>query len=264
MTVRSRTPAQEAALLWHLVRQDFVERYAGSILGTTWLLITPLMQILVFTLVFGRLIGPRIPGTDSIYAYGLYLVSGILPWMTFANTFGRTAAVFRDKASILRKVPLRLSTVALHVAVAETLALAAVLALFLVVRTAIFGPPPATAAYAPVVMLYQQLLALALGLLAALPAVVLRDIKEVVGVVVFLWFWMTPIVYLVDDVPWPLQVIQPFNPAFWFIEAWHRILVYGQAPDFAWLALSGLGVLGLLALVLYLLQRWEGPIRDFL
>mgnify|MGYP006428493501 CR=1 FL=1 len=264
MTLRGRTPGQEAVLLWHLVRQDFVERYAGSVLGMAWLLITPLMQILVFTLVFGRLIGPRIPGTDSIYAYGLYLVSGILPWMTFASTFGRTAAVFRDKAPILRKVPLRLSTVAVHVAVAETLALAAVLALFLAVRTAIFGAPPATAVYAPVVMVYQQLLALTLGLLAALPAVMLRDVKEAVGVVTFLWFWMTPIVYLVDTVPWPLQVIQPYNPAFWFSESWHRILVYGQAPDFGWLAASGLGVLALLGLVLVLLHRWEGQIRDFL
>jgi lipopolysaccharide transport system permease protein len=261
---RAATRRRDLRLLWHLVRQDFVDRYAGSALGATWMLIVPLMQILVFTLVFGKLIGPRIPGSDSVYAYGLYLVSGILPWAAFANTVGRTASVFVDKAGLLGKVPVSLWQVAVHVAIAEALTLVAVLGLFLVLMLVLFGAPPPQVGYAPLLLVFQQVLAFTLGLGAAILTVFLRDVKEFVGVAIFLWFWMTPIVYLVRDVPEIMQTAQTLNPAFWFIEAWHQVLVYGQTPDVADLAAKLAVTAAIAAGLLHLLSRWEREIRDFL
>ena len=251
-------------LLWHLVRQDFVDRYAGSMLGVTWMLIVPLMQILVFTLVFGKLIGPRIPGSDSVYAYGLYLVSGILPWIAFANTVSRTTGIFVEKAGILGKVPVRLWQVALHVAIAEAITLVAVLVLFTLLMLALFGPPPPEALYAPGLLIFQQTMAFTLGLLGAILTVFLRDVKEFVGVAIFLWFWMTPIVYLVRDVPAIMQAAQSYNPSFWFIQGWHRIMVYGERPDFLDLGAKFVAIALLCAALLRLLRHWEREIRDFI
>mgnify|MGYP006421190285 CR=1 FL=1 len=258
------TGAAPPRLLRHLVRQDFVDRYAGSALGITWMLIVPLMQILVFTLVFGKLIGPRIPGTDSVYAYGLYLVSGILPWTAFSSTIGRTTNVFVEKAGILTKVPVSLWQIAAHIAIAEAITLVAVLTLFLGLMVVLFGVPPAEALYAPILLLFQQVLAFTLGLVGAILTVFLRDVKEFVGVVIFLWFWMTPIVYLVDDVPGIMQAAQVYNPSFWFIEPWHQILVYGQTPDFAGLGIKFAVIALICAGLLRLLAHWEREIRDFL
>jgi lipopolysaccharide transport system permease protein len=261
---RAATRRRDLRLLWHLVRQDFVDRYAGSALGATWMLIVPLMQILVFTLVFGKLIGPRIPGSDSVYAYGLYLVSGILPWTAFANTFGRTTNVFVEKAGILTKVPVSLWQVAVHIAIAEAITLVAVLTLFMGLMVVLFGTPPPEALYAPLLLIFQQVLAFTLGLIGAILTVFLRDIKELVGVVIFLWFWMTPIVYLVQDVPGIMQAAQTFNPSFWFIEPWHQILVYGQTPDFLDMGLKFAAIALICAGLLRLLAHWEREIRDFL
>ncbi len=251
-------------ILWHLVRQDFIDRYSGSALGVTWMLIVPLMQILVFTLVFGKLIGPRIPGSDSVYAYGLYLVSGILPWTAFANTLGRTTNVFVQKARILSKVPLRLWHVAAHIAIAEAITLVAVLLLFLALMVVLFGTPPPQTVYAPLLLVFQQTLAFTLGLLGAVCTVFVRDVKELVSVVTFLWFWVTPIVYLVDDVPGVVQTFQTYNPVFWFIEAWHQILVYGETPDLALLALKFAGIALVCAGLFRMLRLWEREIRDFI
>jgi len=251
-------------LLWHLVRQDFIDRYSGSALGVTWMLIVPLMQILVFTLVFGKLIGPRIPGSDSVYAYGLYLVSGILPWIAFANTIGRTTGVFVEKAGILGKVPVSLAQVAVHVAIAEAITLVAVLGLFIGLMVVLFGPPPPQALYAPLLLIFQQTMAFTLGLAGAILTVFLRDVKEFVGVVTFLWFWMTPIVYLARDVPEIMQAAQVYNPSFWFIEAWHQIMVYGERPDFADLGAKFAAICLICAGLLRLLRHWEREIRDFI
>lgn len=273
MTLADRTRSTPASaghraghprLLWHLVRQDFVDRYAGSALGVTWMLIVPLMQILVFTLVFGKLVGPRIPGSDSVYAYGLYLVSGILPWIAFTNTLQRTTGVFLDKAGILTKVPVKLWHVAVHVAIAEAITFVAVLALFLGLMVALFGAPPPHALYAPLLLIFQQVLAFTLGLAAAILTVFLRDVREFVGVVTFLWFWMTPIVYLAKDVPEIMQSAQVLNPSFWFIEGWHQILVYRQTPDFADLGIKFAVIALICAGLLRLLAHWERDIRDFI
>ena len=260
---RAQYPAAPR-LLWHLVRQDFIDRYSGSALGVTWTLIVPLMQILVFTLVFGKLIGPRIPGSDSVYAYGLYLVSGILPWIAFSNTLGRTTNVFVEKARILSKVRVHLWQIAAHIAIAEAVTLSAVLVMFFGVMVLLFGMPPATILFAPVLVLFQQLLAFTIGLFGAALTVFLRDVKELVSVVVFMWFWVTPIVYLAQDVPDIMQQAQAFNPAFWFVAAWHAIIVYGELPDLTGLAIKFAGILGLCTLFLALLARWEREIRDFI
>ena len=118
-------------LLWHFVRQDFSDRYSGSALGRGWLLVTPLLQILIFVTIFGGLIGPRLPGTHTgSFGYGVYLVSGILPWTAFASTISRTTTVFLDKRAILSKVPVSLTLVALHVAIVEGITLICTLGMF--------------------------------------------------------------------------------------------------------------------------------------
>ncbi len=251
-------------LLARLVRQDFVERYAGSQLGLAWLVIWPVMQILVFTLVFAELIGPRLPGTEGIYAYGIYLVSGILPWTAFATTLARMTTVFLDKAALLTKVPLPLTLVAVHLAVVELVVLTVTLTLFMGFHLALAGLPPATALWVPLIMVFQQLIATAIGLLGALATVFIRDVKEAIGVITFLWFWLTPIVYLAADMPAIFAAIQPFNPAFWFIDQYHRAIVFGQAPDLAVMAGAGAGAVAAIAVMAALLRRWERDLRDLL
>lgn len=253
-----------APLLGQFVKRDFVDRFSGSVLGASWLLIGPLVQILIFTLIFGKLIGPRIPGTSSTYAYGLYLVSGLLPWVAFANTIGRTTGIFLEKSGILTKVPVRLSVIAVHVAIAEAITLACVLLLFIGVMTAVGAPPSWLALYVPLLIVFQQAMAFTIGLVAAMLTLFVRDVRELVGVILFVWFWSTPVVYLAGDVHPALHAAQAFNPAFWFVEEYHRVLVYGQPPDLIGLLPKLVAVAAGACGLLWLLAHWERDIRDIL
>lgn len=219
-------------LLWHFVRQDFSDRYSGSALGRGWLLVTPLLQILIFVTIFGGLIGPRLPGTHTgSFGYGVYLVSGILPWTAFASTISRTTTVFLDKRAILSKVPVSLTLVALHVAIVEGITLICTLGMFSLLCVAVSVPLTSGMAALPLLILSQQLMGFSLGLAGAILMVFLRDIREMVGVVTMLWFWMVPIVYTIDSVPHFMQAIQSYNPAWWFVREYHQIFVYGAMPD---------------------------------
>src|SRR5690606_1452611 len=97
-TGRPGGPAVNPGLLLHFVRQDLVDRHAGSALGALWTLLLPLANILIFTLVFSRIMGARLEmlGMESLgpYSYSVYLVTGLLAWNCFANTLIRITQVF--------------------------------------------------------------------------------------------------------------------------------------------------------------------------
>lgn len=253
------------ALLWHFVRQDFSDRYSGVALGKGWLLLAPMVQILIFVVIFGGLIGPRLPGTQAgAYGYGVYLVSGILPWTAFANTITRMTSVFFDKRAILSKVPLSLIMVAAHVVIVEGITLICTISLFVLLSIFLSVPLSLGLFALPLLIVCQQLMAFSLGLIGAILMVFLRDIREMAGVVTMLWFWMVPIVYTIDSVPHFMQAIQSFNPAWWFIREYHQIFVYGAMPDMSHVLPLLAGTVVLAGVMTWLLSLSEHQIRDAL
>ena len=251
------------SLLWHFVRQDFADRYSGAALGRSWLLIAPLVQIFIFTVVFGGLLGSRLPGTQSgTFGYGIYLVAGILPWTAFAATVSRTTTVFLDKRGILTKVPVSLAMMAVHIAIVEGLTLVGTLGLFTVIAVLLSAPPSPGILYLPLLILFQQTLAFALGLVCAILTVFIRDVRELVGVGLMVWFWMTPIVYVIDIVLGLLQAAQSVNPAWLFVAEYHKIYAYGAVPDAGLLLAKLAGALIAAAVMVWLLSRAERAIRD--
>lgn len=228
-------------------------------------MLAPMLQILIFIVVFGELIGPRVASTQTgNFGYGIYLISGILPWNAFASTLSRMTTVFFDKQAILGKVPLSLTMVATHVAIVEGMTLACTLGLFTVLAFALSVPVSIGFLALPLLIICQQLMAFALGLVGAILMVFLRDVREIVGVVTMLWFWMIPIVYTIDSVPQFMQSMQTYNPAWWFVREYRQIFVYGAAPDMGNIAEMFVGGVVAVTVMVWLLSRSEHQIRDAL
>lgn len=251
-------------LVLQFTKQDFVDRYSGSVLGWLWAFIHPLVLIFIFVVVFANVMGARLPGISSVYSYGIYLVSGLLPWMAFANTINRCSTLFLDKRHIIGKVKVSLPSLPLYVIFSEALTFFIGYTIFMAFLVATGAFPGWVMLVVPFVFLAQQVLAFGLGLLFGVLNVFIRDIKEMVGVLVMFWFWLTPIVWVTDIVPPLVQRLQEsVNPAFLFIDAYHQVIVNGQLPDPG--GLVRLAVIGhLVLLVAYLaLRGLEKDIRDF-
>lgn len=252
-------------LLLDFTRQDFVDRYSGSVLGVLWALIHPLMMILIFTVIFANVMGARLQGLDNQYGYAIYLVSALLPWMAFANTITRGSTVFLDRRNIIGKIPVALAYLPVYVVISETVTFLIAFVLFLGFLFIIGALPNAAFLFLPVVFFLQQVFAFGLGLMFGVLNVFLRDIKELVGVLLTFWFWLTPIVWVQDVAPPMVQELQSaLNPAYLFVDAYHSIFVQGQMPDF--MALSRLVLIAHAALLLgWMLLKWlERDVRDFL
>lgn len=255
---------QKISYIIEITKRDFAERFAGSILGSLWTIIWPMVNLFIYLIIFGRIMGARLPGTSDMNAYGIYLAAGLIPWTAFATTINRSASVFLEKKHIITKVNTSLFTLLLQINLSETITFVISMLVFFTILlfqgvhfTSLFW-------FLPLLYYLQQVLALSLGLFAAVLNVFVRDVREITGVILQLWFWFTPIVYTLDILPKAVQPIVRYNPANIIIESFHRVMVFNDYPPFR--ALLFLAVMVHLSAFfsLLFLRYMEKDIRDFL
>jgi lipopolysaccharide transport system permease protein len=251
-------------LMIELAKRDFIERYSGSALGFIWSFIHPLITILIYMIVFGNIMGARLPGMPSIYGYGIYLVSGLIFWLPFSNTVSRASTVFIEKKNIIAKIHVDLPSLPLFIVISESVTFVVTLVIFTSIL--LFTGYPLSIYFPLIVIIYlfQQVFAYALGFFMGMFVVFLRDLKEVVIIGLQIWFWFTPIVYVFDILPPGAQQILIWNPEFVIISASHDIFIYQTLPSIYNLSL--VLVIGVLLVVidLILFKKLEKDIRDFI
>lgn len=253
------------ALLWSFTRQELIDRYAGSVLGVAWVFLQPLFTLFIFVVIFGQVMAARLPGVASTYGYSIYLVAGMLPWLAFANTLSRTSSVFVDKKGILSKVGLSLPMLPIFIVLAECITFLIALSLFLIFLLVAGHPLEPEFLVLPWVFAVQQMLALGLGMIFAVLNVFIRDIREFIGILTQMWFWMTPIV-------WTPQIISPrlyewlsmLNPMVPIINTYHAMYLPVGAPHYPKLALIAVLAVAVLGLGYFFVKRMERDVRDFL
>ncbi len=251
-------------LIFELAKRDFTEKYSGSTLGFIWSFIYPLINILIYMVIFGTLMGARLPGSSSIWSYGVYLVSGLVPWTAFANTVTRSSTVFLDKKNIIAKIHIDLPTLPVYILISESITFVVTFVIFLLIM---FLTGFAFSPYLlliPVLYLIQQVFAYALGFFLGMFVVFLRDLKEVVALGFQIWFWFTPIVYVFDILPKFAQQVLIWNPMCAIVSAYHDIFIYQRMPSFFYLALVLIGSIGLIIIDYYIFKKLEKDIRDFI
>jgi lipopolysaccharide transport system permease protein len=252
------------SLVIELTKRDFIERYSGSALGFIWSFIYPLINILIYMVIFGNLMGARLPGMSSVWGYGIYLISGLIPWTAFANTVTRSSTVFLDKKNFITKIRIDLATLPLFIVFSETITFVVTFVIFLgILFITGFSFSPYLL-FIPVVYLIQQFFAYSLGFFLAMVVVFLRDLKEVVAIGFQIWFWFTPIVYVFEILPSLAQQILFWNPAMAFISAYHDIFIFQKIPSFIFLTLVLIISIVLLAVDILIFKKLEKDIRDFI
>ena len=130
------------SLIIELAKRDFIERYSGSVLGFVWSFIYPLINILIYMIIFGSLMGARLPGMSSVWGYEFYLISGLIPWTAFADTVTRSSTVFLDKKNIIAKIRIDLPKLPVFIVFSETITFVVTLVIFLGILMITSDPSP--------------------------------------------------------------------------------------------------------------------------
>jgi lipopolysaccharide transport system permease protein len=223
-------------LVGELARRDFKARYAGSTLGVAWAILEPLVQFALYLVVFGGFLGMRLEGKAGVGQFGLYLISGLVPFAAFQESAMSAAGLARDRAQLVRHV-----NVPLEVLLAGTLsavfarhgvALLIVAAVATASGTVSLGALPWL--LGGLVVLVAGVFGLALGLVVA--GAFLPDLVQVMGTGTTVLFFLTPIVYPVSMVPHALARWMPVNPLWGVLRCFRAALVGGAADGVAFLA----------------------------
>ncbi|MGH1462402.1 MAG: ABC transporter permease [Neptuniibacter sp.] len=249
------------------MKQDLVSRYSGSILGGAWSFVMPLVNILIFVVIFSKIMGARLEmlgGEFAEYSYSIYLVSGILAWTAFSNTVSRVTNIFTEKASLIGKVNISLLQLPTYIVLTETVIFAISYLFFLAFILIIGFPLSEYALLIPFVFIVQQILAYAIGFICAVIGVFIKDVKELVGVGMHLWFWLTPIVYVVDILPEHVRIFFMMNPIYHIMTAYRDLLMYQKLPDLLPLTIILVLAVSMLMAGIYLCKKLERDIRDFI
>lgn len=240
------------------IKNDLRLRFIRSKLGALWMVIHPLMQVLIFATILSEVLAAKLPGIDSKYAYALYLMAGTLCWTMFAETIGKSANLFVDSGNLMKKMSFPRICLPFiaggTMLVNNLLLLAAIFAVF-----AVMGHmPTAEALWLPCLMLLTLSFAMAVGLLLGVLNVFMRDIGQVVPVVLQALFWLTPIVYHISILPEAAQRIFRLNPLLPLVTSYQNVLLFDKPPvwgDLKWLMVATL-VLGIASLIVF---RRAGP-----
>ena len=214
--------------------------------------------------VFGSLMGARLPGISSVWGYGIYLVAGLIPWTAFANTVTRASTVFLDKKNIINKIHVDLSTFPLFIVISESITFVVTIAIFLVILILSGVSLSGYLVLIPVLYLIQQVFAYALGFFLAMFVIFIRDLKEVVALGFQIWFWFTPIVYVWEILPDYAQSILIWNPMNAVISGYHDIFILQKMPSFIYLSLIITVSIILIVLDYFFFRKLEKDIRDFI
>lgn len=244
------------------IKREFQSRYQDSILGGLWTILNPLAMILIYTLVFSRIMQTRLPGIDSPYAYSIFLMAGLLPWGFFSEIVTRGQNMFIQNASLLKKVNVPKICIPAIVVGSSAVNFIIVFGLFLIFLVW-SGSFPGWSALGLIPMLILQVLfAVSLAMILGVLNVFFRDVGQFFGIFIQFWFWLTPIVYSINIIPEQYHSFFLLNPMTPIVLAYQRIFLEHQMPIWESLVPVFLLVLVLNLIALRLFQRRAAEMVD--
>ena len=231
-----------------MARRDILARYRGSFGDIFWTILNPLILMATYFFVFGVVLRARTGADQSSTGFALYFLAGMLPWLAFSEAAGRAPQVIVEHRNFVKKLIFPLEILPVNHVVAGLITEMFAIAIFLLALVVIRHSIPITALWLPVILLPQILFTLGICWFLAALGVFFRDLPQIMGFLLTLWFFVTPICYPEASLPQSAFFILRKNPLFVLVHACRAVLLDGHAPDaLPLLKLSALAVLAFLA-----------------
>jgi lipopolysaccharide transport system permease protein len=240
---------------WHLVRRDFATRHRGSLLGWLWALAPPLLQLLVTYFLFTKVLPLR------VQHYPVFLLTGILSWNWFTRSLSLGTISLESQRELVLRPGFPTSVLPVTAGLIGLVDYLLALPILLIAVGFSTGLHP-TALLLPLILAIQLVLTIGIAWALAPLQVFFRDVQYLVGLLLMLGFWLTPIFYSRVQVPSQFAWLYNLNPMAHLIEADREILLAGHLPSQEALGLVALASIGMAAAGYTILHRFRHSIPD--
>lgn len=259
-------PWRHRALIRILTWRDISGRYRGSLMGSAWSLLTPLLMLAVFTFVFGVVAPTRWPGAEEqgMGMFALRLLAGMVVHGLLSELLQRAPALVTAQPNYVTKVVFPLEVLG-WVALLTGLFHSAMALLVLILLNGALGTGLSLTLLAlPLVLVPYALLLLGIAWILAALGVYLRDLAQVIGPLVMASMFLGPVFYPREAMPAAIQPWLAWNPITVPVEQVRRVLFEAQWPQWDILAQYALVAIGVYLLGLWAFERLKKGFADVL
>jgi lipopolysaccharide transport system permease protein len=252
-------------LLFFLIWRDVKVRYKQTVLGFAWAILQPLVNMVIFTTIFGGFANFAVNMPPELMAkhipYSLFVYAGLLPWMLFSTGIGGGGQSLVNQQNLLTKIyfpRLFVPASVIGAAVVDTLISFGVFFAMMFCRGII---PPLSSLLFPILLLLTILATMGTAFALAALTVTYRDFRFVLPFMVQCWMFLSPVAYpLAPHEAWKLWLLR-INPLFGIINGYRSALL-GAHWDWAALSISCVEVAGMLLFGLYYFKKTERRFAD--
>ena len=238
---------RDRSMIYVMAIRELKTRYVGSLFGLFWTVFEPMVQLALYGMVFGLFMGAKSNQTYGTDSFFLYLMCGLVPWQFFSQTINRSTGSVRVKSNLIKKavgfpseiIPI----VTVIMGIINHLVAVSLMLIILVIFTGTLSP------YTPLILVYTLLIsifAVGIGWIVSSLNVYLRDIQQIMGLLMLSWFFFTPIFWASDRFPSQIMRILEYNPMFVVVDGYRYLLLAGRIPP-----LSNLAYLAVISFVTF-------------
>lgn len=223
------------------VKKEFRGKYKKSFFGVLWSFINPLLQLLVYALVFPFIL--RIQEKN----YTMFLFTALVPWNFFSSTLAQSTSVIISNGGILKKVyfPREILPISIVISGAINFLISCII-IFVALLISGIGITKYVLLL-PVILLVQCIVILAICFILSAFTVYIRDLEYFINILLQLWMYITPVLYSITMIPEKFAKLFYINPMVQITNAYRNIFYYQQMPDMRALGIwFGLGIIGIL------------------
>lgn len=217
---------QYKSMIQSLVYRDLHGRYKGSFFGFLWTFINPLLQLIVYSIVFSIIL------RMGIENYGLFLFVALIPWIFFSSSIQAGSSCIIDNANLVNKIYFPREIMPISVV---TSCFINMLYSFIIVIAAVifYGENNVyiNYIYLPVLFAVEYIIVLGITLIAAAVTVYFRDLSHILSILLMMWQFLTPVFYPITMVPKEYVYLFELNPMTNIISSYRDILFYNTVPD---------------------------------
>ncbi|MBP5197784.1 MAG: ABC transporter permease [Lachnospiraceae bacterium] len=218
---------QSRALIWKLAKNDFKKRYAGSSMGAVWAFIQPVVTVLMYYIVFDKVMGSAsTPLRDGVEVpFVLFLTAGLVPWFFFNEALNNGTNALLEYNYLVKKVVFKISILPI-IKVIAALFIHAFFVLILLIVAAVYGYYPTV--YTIQILYYSACLfifVLALSYTSCAVVVFFRDLSQIINIVLQIGMWATPILWNIESLNSTWVTILKLNPLVYVVNG-YRSAVY--------------------------------------
>lgn len=222
---------QNRYMLRCIVTRDLSSRYTGSFMGFFWAVLHPLTMVLTYSFIFSYIFKARLGPEAGTTNFTLWLFCGMMPWLFFAESVQTSNNILLANSSLITKTLFPSELFPLSVILSNLVNQAIILSIILILIFVVVGKLTLFILFLPLYVVILSFFSLGLSWIAASLNLFVRDVGQIIIVIINFWFFYTPIMYEFSNVPKELQFLIKLNPMYHAVEGYRLALLGTGYPS---------------------------------